>query len=161
MEKDKTRRENRNYFFTLLLVRFLLYKYVCVCARVVSLSLSLSLSELFSRFDFFSLFACSLARSFFYARFFFNSFATRSMNCSVVAPDGPDKSRVPLPSRKSLCMMFRMLVVKSTIFLWFSFVSWVKLAWFMAPMRPSTTPSGFKLVSSPRKRASSISVTVP
>ena len=46
MEKDKTRRENRNYFFTLLLVlgRFLLYKYVCVCARVVfSLSLSFSL----------------------------------------------------------------------------------------------------------------------
>ena len=133
---------------------------MCVRARG-HLSLSLSLSELFSRVDFFSLFACSLARSFFYARFFFNSFATRSMNCSVVAPDGPDKSRVPLPSRKSLCMMFRMLVVKSTIFLWFSFVSWVKLAWFMAPMRPSTMPSGFKLVSSPRKRASSISVTVP
>lgn len=50
MEKDKTRRENRNYFFTLLLavafygMRFLLYKYVCVCARVViSLSLSFSL----------------------------------------------------------------------------------------------------------------------
>jgi len=50
MEKDKTRRENRNSFFTLLVavafygVRFLLYKYVCVCARVViSLSLSFSL----------------------------------------------------------------------------------------------------------------------
>ena len=62
MEKDKTRRENRNYF-SLLLVRFLLYKYVCVCARVVSLSLSLSLSELFSRGRFFfSL--CVFARSF-------------------------------------------------------------------------------------------------
>ena len=70
MEKNKTRRENRNYFFTLLVVvafygvRFLLYKYVCVCARVViSLSLFLSLNSFLV--DFFSLFACSLARSFF------------------------------------------------------------------------------------------------
>jgi len=73
MEKDKTRRENRNYFFTLLLVviafygmRFLLYKYVCVCARVVSLSLSLflSLNSFLGSIFFLSLRVRSLVRSF-------------------------------------------------------------------------------------------------
>lgn len=72
MEKDKTRRENRNYFFTLLLVviafygmRFLLYKYVCVCARVViSLSLFLSLNSFLGSIFFLSLRVRSLVRSF-------------------------------------------------------------------------------------------------
>ena len=72
MEKDKTRRENRNYFFTLLLVviafygmRFLLYKYVCVRARVViSLSLFLSLNSFLGSIFFLSLRVRSLVRSF-------------------------------------------------------------------------------------------------
>mmetsp|Transcript_32947 Transcript_32947/g.72373 ORF Transcript_32947/g.72373 Transcript_32947/m.72373 type:complete len:200 (+) Transcript_32947:598-1197(+) len=87
-----------------------------------------------------------------------SSAATASMNCSVVRPLAPHRSRVPLPLTISACIDARIFAVKAET----SGPAFARSAeWFMAPMRASTMPRGLSDVSSPRRCACHMSATVP
>mmetsp|Transcript_49263 Transcript_49263/g.145458 ORF Transcript_49263/g.145458 Transcript_49263/m.145458 type:complete len:218 (-) Transcript_49263:996-1649(-) len=89
----------------------------------------------------------------------FRSAATWSTNCSVVRPVGPERSRVPLPSRNALYTASRQCTTYlSTIAL---FDVSRRAACSMAPNRATTMPNGFMEVSSPRRCACQRSATVP
>mmetsp|Transcript_8475 Transcript_8475/g.20404 ORF Transcript_8475/g.20404 Transcript_8475/m.20404 type:complete len:205 (-) Transcript_8475:1184-1798(-) len=90
--------------------------------------------------------------------------ATASMNCSVVSPDGPHRSRVPAPATMHACMESRSPLDQSISFcasgqVPASMPSFAEC--WMAPIMASARPSGLSEVSSPRRCMCHRSATVP